>query len=354
MPQNTNIDDGTDSDLLYEHYHFCADKGQSVMRIDKFLAQRIENCSRSRIQAAAQAGSIIVNGAAVKPNYRIKPLDNISIVMPYPPRECGIVPENIPLDIIYEDNDIAVINKHAGMVVHPGHGNFSGTLVNALAWHLRGLPLYDGGSMRAGLVHRIDKNTSGLLVTAKNPAAHAHLAQQFFEHKVKRLYTALVWGSPLPKEGTITGNLARSTRDRLKMQVYADDSIGRHAVTHYCTAEDFYYVSLVQCRLETGRTHQIRAHFEHIGHPLFGDERYGGRQILRGTTFTKYRQFVENCFKILPHHALHAGTLGFVHPTTRAELFFETPMPPPMQALIEKWRGYMQNSPAMQNDSAAV
>jgi 23S rRNA pseudouridine1911/1915/1917 synthase len=345
MPHTPDIAPDTDiadEQPLYEHYRFVADRGQSLMRVDKFLTDRIENISRNRIQTAAEAGSILVNDLPAKSNYRVKPLDTITIVMPYPPRECEIIPEDIPLDIVYEDADVLVVNKAAGMVVHPGHGNFSGTLVNALSYYLKDLPLFQTGAMRAGLVHRIDKNTSGLLVVAKNPAAHYHLAKQFYLHTVKRLYTALVWGVPSSFEGTITGNLARSARDRLKMQVYADETIGKNAVTHYRVIDNFWYVSLVECRLETGRTHQIRAHFEHIGHPLFNDERYGGNIILKGTTFAKYRQFISNCFKLLPHHALHAGTLGFVHPTTCQELFFETAVPPQMQMLIDKWRGYIE------------
>jgi 23S rRNA pseudouridine1911/1915/1917 synthase len=327
----------------YEHYRFNVDRGQSLMRIDKFLMLRIEGISRTRIQAAADAGYIMVNGIAVRSNYRIKPLETIIIALPYPRRECEVLPENIPIDIVYQDDNILVINKEAGMVVHPGHGNFSGTLVNALSHYLKELPMFRAGNIRAGLVHRIDKNTSGLLVIAKNAAAHTHLAQQFFQHNVKRLYTALVWGSPAEKEGTICGNLARSPNDRLKMKVFDDAAVGKHAVTHYRIIEDFYYVSLVECRLETGRTHQIRAHFEHIGHPLFNDERYGGNKILRGTTFSKYRQFVDNCFKLLPHHALHARTLGFVHPVSKQEMYFEVPMPYAMQTLINKWRTYVQH-----------
>jgi 23S rRNA pseudouridine1911/1915/1917 synthase len=245
------------------------------------------------------------------------------------------------LNIIYEDNDLLVINKEAGMVVHPGHGNFNGTLINALAFHLKEQGLFDGKDMRAGLVHRIDKNTSGLLVAAKTPEAHCHLAKQFFDHSIRRRYVALVWGTPEAREGTIKGNLARSPRDRLKMQVYQDENIGKYAVTHYKVLEEFHYVSLVECVLETGRTHQIRAHFQYIGHPLFNDERYGGNIILRGTTFTKYRQFVNNCFKLLPHHALHAATLGFVHPANKKDMFFEVDMPPNMQALVDKWRTYI-------------
>ncbi|GHT66900.1 pseudouridine synthase [Bacteroidia bacterium] len=326
---------------LYEHFRFVADKGQSLMRVDKFLAVRIENISRNRIQTAADADNILVNGVPVKSSYKIKPLDIVSVVMPYPPKECEVVPENIPLHIVYEDADLLVVNKDAGMVVHPGHGNYNGTLVNALTYYLQDLPLFKTGDMRAGLVHRIDKNTSGLLVVAKTPAAHCHLAKQFFDHSVQRRYVALVWGTPDPQEGTIVGNLARSVRDRLKMQVYLDDTIGKNAITHYRVIEDLMYVSLVECRLETGRTHQIRAHFEYIGHPLFNDERYGGNMILKGTTFTKYKQFIDNCFAMVPHHVLHAKTLGFVHPVTKKELHFDSPLPPNMAMLIEKWQRYV-------------
>jgi 23S rRNA pseudouridine1911/1915/1917 synthase len=332
----------TDEQDLYEHFRFVADKGQTPMRIDKFLSVRIENCSRTRIQTAANAGNILVDGKPVKPNYKIKPLETATVVMPYPPHEYEITAQDIPLDIVYEDAALLVVNKPAGMVVHPGHGNFDGTLVNALAYHLRDLPLFADGSMRAGLVHRIDKNTSGLLVAAKTPEAQYHLARQFFEHSARRLYTALVWGVPAPPEGTITGNIARSVRNRIKMDVYPEDGdTGKHAVTHYRVLSDLLYVSVVECRLETGRTHQIRAHFEHVGHPLFNDERYGGAVILRGTTFSKYRQFVEHCFSLVPHHVLHARTLGFVHPDTGEQMDFEAGMPASMQELISRWENYV-------------
>ncbi|GHU96678.1 pseudouridine synthase [Bacteroidia bacterium] len=330
-----------DDSPLYEHFKFIADKGQSLMRVDKFLTARIENISRNRIQTAAEAGTIWVNGLPAKASYKIKPGDEVSVVTAYPPRDTAIVPQNIPLDIVYEDADLLVVNKAAGMVVHPGHGNYEGTLVHALAYHLKDLPYFCTGDVRAGLVHRIDKNTSGLLVVAKNIETHIHLAKQFFDHSTQRCYVALVWGMPAPQEGTIAGNLARSTRDRLKMQVYADENVGKQAITHYKVAQNLQYVSVVECQLETGRTHQIRAHFEHIGHPLFNDERYGGNQILRGTTFTKYKQFVENCFALVPHHVLHAKTLGFVHPTTKKEMLFDSPLPQNVQALIDKWQGYV-------------
>lgn len=316
-----------------------------MLRIDKFLTNRMEGASRNRIQTAADAGNILVNGKPVKSSYKVKPLDRISIVLPYPVREVEIIPENIPLDIPYEDDDIIIVNKPAGMVVHPGHGNYSGTLVNALTYHLKDLPLFQSGDMRAGLVHRIDKNTSGILVIAKNERAHAKLAKQFFDHTIDRVYCALVWGNMESDEGTIIGNVGRSTKDRLKMAVYPDGSQGKHAVTHYKVIERLGYVNLIECRLETGRTHQIRVHMEYIGHPLFNDERYGGDRILKGTTFSKYKQFVENCFKLLPRHALHARSLGFIHPTTGQYVHFESELPEDMRTVIERWRNYVANRP---------
>ena len=314
MPEE--IGEADSRDEMYEHFSVTVDKGQGMLRIDKFLTNRMEGVSRNRIQAAADAGNILVGVIPVKSSYKVKPLDRISIVMPYPLRELEIVPENIPLDIRYEDDDLIVVNKPAGMVVHPGHGNYTGTLVNALTYHLKDLPLFQSGDMRAGLVHRIDKNTSGILVIAKNERAHARLAKQFFDHSIDRVYHALVWGNMESDEGTVTGNIGRSLRDRMKMAVFPDGESGKHAVTHYRVLERLGYVNLVECRLETGRTHQIRVHMEYIGHPLFNDERYGGDRILKGTTFSKYRQFVENCFRLMPRHGLHARSLGFVHPTT--------------------------------------
>ena len=293
---------------------------------------------------AAKAGNILVNDVSVKSNYKIKPGDIISIVMSYPRREVELIPENIPLRFIYQDDDLVVIDKEPGMVVHPGHGNFNGTLVNALAYHLKGTPLFEEGEERPGLVHRIDKNTSGLIVVAKTELALNRLAKQFFDRTTQREYVALVWGTPDPEKGTIVGNIGRHKNDRIKMAVYPPDSEeGKHAVTHYEVLERFSYVSLVKCKLETGRTHQIRAHFEHIKHPLFNDERYGGDRILKGTTFTKYKQFIMNCFNTLPRHALHARTLGFTHPTTGEQMFFESPIPEDMQTTIEKWRKYIMN-----------
>ncbi len=328
-------------DELFEHYSVTVDKGQAMLRIDKFLTNRMEGISRNRIQTAADAGNILVNGSAVKSSYKVKPSDRIQIVMPYPLRELEIIPENIPLDIPYEDDDLIIVNKPAGMVVHPGHGNYSGTLVNALTYHLKDLPLFQSGDMRAGLVHRIDKNTSGILVVAKNERTHARLARQFFDHTIDRVYHALVWGNMEQEEGTVTGHIGRSLRDRLKMAVFPDGENGKHAVTHYRVLERLGYVNLIECRLETGRTHQIRVHMEHIGHPLFNDERYGGDRILKGTTFSKYRQFVENCFRIMPRHGLHARSLGFVHPTTGQRVHFERDMPQDMASVVERWRNYV-------------
>lgn len=330
-------------DELYEHFALTVDKGQTLMRIDKYLTTRMEHCSRNRIQTAADEGNILVNGVTVKSSYKVKPLDKISIVMPYPKREVEIIPENIPLDIVYEDDDVILVNKPAGLVVHPGHGNYSGTLVNALAYHLKDVPLFQEGDMRAGLVHRIDKNTSGLLVVAKNEKAHSRLAKQFFDHTITRRYIALVWGNFQQDEGTITGNIGRSRNDRLKMAVYPDGSEGKHAVTHYKVLKRYGYVTLVECRLETGRTHQIRVHMEYIGHPLFNDERYGGDRILKGTTFSKYRQFIENCFAIMPRQALHAQCLGFEHPRTKKEVYFEVPLPCDFNAVLERWDNYVSN-----------
>ena len=328
---------------LYEHFRFVADKGQTLLRVDKFLVTRMENASRNRIQQAADAGCILVNGKPVKSNYRVKPLDVVSIVMDRPRYECEIIAQDIPLDIVYEDSDVLVVNKPAGLVVHPGHGNYSGTLVNALAWHFRDNPEYDVSDPRLGLVHRIDKDTSGLLVIAKTPDAKTHLGLQFFNKTTKRKYVALVWGAMENDEGRIEGHIGRSTKDRLQMTVYPNGECGKSAVTHYRTIERLGYVSVVECVLETGRTHQIRVHMKHIGHTLFNDERYGGDQILRGTTFAKYRQFVQNCFDICPRQALHAKTLGFVHPRTDQEMFFDTDVPADMTNLIARWKQYISS-----------
>jgi 23S rRNA pseudouridine1911/1915/1917 synthase len=330
-----------DQQELFEHYRFKADPGQSLLRIDKFLSDRLENSSRTRIQNAANAGNILVNNNAVKPNYKIKPGDIVQVVLPTPPREIELIPENIPLNIVYEDDDVLVVNKEPGMVVHPAYGNYRGTLVNALMWHFRDLPLFSTGESRPGLVHRLDKNTSGILVIAKNEFALNRLSKQFFDRTTDRRYNALVWGIPEPLEGTITGNVGRSIKDRKVMQVFKDDTEGKTAITHYKVLEDFGYISLIECKLETGRTHQIRVHFSHIKHPLFNDEEYGGDQILKGTTFTKYQQFIKNCFKILPRQALHARSLAFDHPVTGKRLSFDSELPDDMVQVIEKWRKYI-------------
>jgi 23S rRNA pseudouridine1911/1915/1917 synthase len=324
---------------LYEHFRFEADKGQELLRVDKFLVLRMQRASRNRIQQAAEAGCILVNGKPVKSNYRVKPLDVVQIVMDRPRYECEIIAEDIPLDIVYEDDTVLVVNKPAGLVVHPGHGNYSGTLVNALAWHFRNNPNYDVNDPRLGLVHRIDKDTSGLLVVAKTPDAKTDLGKQFFNKTTKREYVAVVWGIPQPDHGRIDGNIGRNPKDRLQMTVLPpDDPTGKHAVTHYEVLEPLTHVSVVRCVLETGRTHQIRVHMRHIGHPLLNDARYGGDQVLRGNPSAAYRKFVANCFELCPRQALHARTLGFRHPATGQEMFFSAPVPPDMTAMIEKWR----------------
>ncbi len=331
-----------DKNELFEHFRFSADPGQAVLRIDKFLFNKLEGTSRSRIQAAANAGSILANGSAVKPNYRVKPGDTISIILPHPPRKTELTPENIPLHIIHEDEDIIVVNKTPGMVVHPGHGNYTGTLVNALMYHLRDNLLFSTGDERPGLVHRIDKNTSGLLVVAKNELALNKLASQFFHKTSRRTYLALVWGDMKVDKGTIEGNIGRNPKDRKQMFVFPEGDQGKVAVTHYRVLERLGYVNLVECRLETGRTHQIRVHFQYLSHPLFNDPEYGGDRILKGTTFTKYKQFVQNCFDQLPGQALHAQTLGFVHPSSGKEVQFETPPPEGFSTVLQKWHTYLQ------------
>lgn len=325
-------------DELYEHHRFEASKGQSALRVDKFLMNMIENTTRNKIQQAAENGSILVNDVAVKSNYKVKAGDVVRLVLAHPTYEQLLTPENIPLDIVYEDDQLLVINKPAGMVVHPGHGNYSGTLVNALAYHFENLPM--NSSERPGLVHRIDKDTSGLLVVAKTDFAMAYLTKQFAEKTSEREYVALVWGNIEEDEGTVEDNIGRHDTNRMRMAVHESDEKGKHAVTHYKVLERFGYVTLVSCQLETGRTHQIRVHMKHIGHTLFNDERYGGDSILKGTTFTKYKQFVENCFKVLPRQALHAKTLGFEHPITKEFLRFDSPIPQDLQECIDKWRVY--------------
>ena len=338
-----DIDSPESTDGLYEHFKVVVDKGQSPVRIDKYLFERIVNASRNRIQSAADAGFVMANGKPVKSSYKVKPLDVITVMMDRPKYDNDIIPEDIPLDIVYEDSELMVINKPAGLVVHPGCGNYHGTLVNAIAWHLRDVPTYDPNDPQVGLVHRIDKDTSGLLVIAKTPDAKTSLGMQFYNKTTKREYNALVWGIIEEDEGTVTGNIGRNPKDRMQMAVMSDPNQGKHAVTHYKVLERLGYVTLVKCVLETGRTHQIRVHMKHIGHVLFNDERYGGNEILKGTHFSKYKQFVNNCFEICPRQALHAKTLGFVHPKTGEEMFFTSELPADMTELINRWRTYISN-----------
>ena len=328
---------------LFEHFRFVADPGQKPLRVDKFLVDRIQNASRNKIQMAADGGNVLVNDKAIKSNYKVKPNDVVSIVMEYPRRELLILPEDIPLDVVYEDDQLLVINKPVGLVVHPGHGNYTGTLVNALAFRYKDLPMFNGTDSRPGLVHRIDKNTSGLMVVAKTEIAKQKLAKQFFDKTTERLYQAVVWGQFKEEDqnGTIDAHIGRSFKNRLQMDVFPDGDFGKSAVTHYELLKPLGYVSLVQCQLETGRTHQIRAHMKYIGHPLFNDERYGGDAVLKGTTFTKYKQFVQNCFAICPRHALHAKTLGFEHPITGEMMRFNSELADDMKQLIEKWGSYI-------------
>lgn len=331
-----------DNVSLYEHFKFNVDKGQNPLRIDKYLMNRIEHATRNKIQKAAKDGNILVNDEPVKSNYKVKAFDVIRIVFTHPPHEYLLVPENIPIDIVYEDESVVVVNKPAGMVVHPGHGNYSGTLINALAYHFENLP--NNSTDRPGLVHRLDKDTSGLLVIAKTENAMVELSRQFYEKSPKRKYVALVWGDVEEDAATIEGNIGRNPKNRLQNIVYEEEKSdqGKPAVTHYKVMERLGYVSLVSCELETGRTHQIRVHMKHIGHTLFNDERYGGDKILKGTTFNKYRQFVDNCFQILPRQALHAHTLGFEHPETKEYLEFTADLPQDMSECIEKWRNYVK------------
>lgn len=337
---NETTDTQNQNDELYEHYRFVAQKGQQPLRVDKYLMNYIEKATRSKIQKAAKEGNIFVNDVVVKSNYKVKPGDVVTVLFTHPPYEFLLVPEDIPIDIVYEDDQVLVVNKPAGMVVHPGHGNYSGTLINALTFHFENLP--NNTSNRPGLVHRIDKDTSGLLVVAKTEEAMTHLSKQFFNKTTQREYIALAWGNIEQDEGTISGNIGRHPKNRLQNTVYVDDveEKGKHAVTHYRVIERLGYVTLVSCKLETGRTHQIRVHLKHIGHTLFNDERYGGNAILKGTTFTKYKQFVDNCFKILPRTALHAKLLGFEHPTTGKFMRFEAPLPEDMRQCIVKWKAY--------------
>ncbi|WP_415375301.1 RluA family pseudouridine synthase [Patiriisocius sp. Uisw_017] len=346
--KNIEVKDENGNDDLYEHFRFLADKGQQPLRVDKYLMNRVENATRNKIQKAAKDGNIHINDVAVKSSYKVKPHDVITVLFEHPPYELLLTPENLPIDIVYEDDDVLVVNKEPGMVVHPGHGNYSGTLINALAYHFENLPnpaIINGvnNTNRPGLVHRIDKDTSGLLVVAKTDIAMTHLAKQFFNKTTEREYVALVWGAMEETEGTIEGHIGRHPKNRLQNTVYLNEDDlhkGKPAVTHYKILEKLGYVTLVSCRLETGRTHQIRVHMKHIGHTLFNDARYGGDAILKGTTFTKYKQFVDNCFKILPRQALHARTLGFIHPTTNEFMKFESPIPKDIQQCIEKWQKY--------------
>lgn len=357
--EELELQDENDEDHeLYEHYRVVADKGQALLRIDKFLMNRVENATRTKIQQAAENGNVLVNDKPVKSNYKVKPHDVITVVFAHPPREIELIPQNIPIDIVYEDDDLIIINKQPGMVVHPGYGNYKGTLVNALVYHFQQLPVNTAGGtvevsekskemagLRPGLVHRLDKNTSGIMVVAKSETAMTRLAKDFFDRNLDRKYVALVWGDFAEDSGTVVGNIGRHLRDRKLMDVYPEGSeFGKHAVTHYKVLERFGYVTLIECKLETGRTHQIRAHMQHIGHSLFNDDTYGGNRILKGTTFAKYKQFVENCFELLPRHALHAKSLGFNHPGTGKYIHFDSEIPADMQAAIDKWRGYANSN----------
>lgn len=335
------VQESEDQDL-FEHLRVVVDKGQSLLRLDKYLMHKIENASRNRVQNSIDAGNVLVNDKPAKPSYKVKPFDVISVVLAHPPRDTEVYPENIPLDIIYEDDDVILLNKPAGMVVHPGFNNYTGTLVNALVYHVQQLPQLPGNDGRPGLVHRIDKDTSGLLLISKNEWSITYLAKQFFEHTIQRKYQALVWGD-IEQDGTVTGYIGRSAKDRTVMAVYDDESKGKWSVTHYRVLERLNYVTLIECELETGRTHQIRAHMKHIGHPLFNDGTYGGNKILKGTVFSKYRQFVDNCFNMLPRQALHAKSLGFNHPKTKLDMYFETDLPDDLAAVIDKWRQYVKN-----------
>jgi len=335
-------------DELVEQVKLKVDKGQSSIRIDKYLHNLLgNNISRTKIQNAAVAGSILVNQKAVKQNYKVRPLDDIELLIPRNADHVGLIAENLPLDIIYEDDDLMVINKAPDMVMHPGLGNWSGTMINALLYHFKNLPTGNNGDDRPGLVHRIDKGTSGLVVVAKTELALAHLAKQFFNKTTQRKYLALVWGDVKDESGTVEGHIGRHSRERMQFDVYPEGDFGKHAVTHYRVIERLNYVTLVECQLETGRTHQIRVHMRYIGHTLFNDARYGGDRILKGTVYSKYKYFIENCFELLPRQALHAATLGFVHPTTKKEMFFEAPLPKDFNDVLLKWRKYWSNPNAM-------
>ena len=342
---NQDILDDDDEQQLYEHWKIVVDAGQTPVRIDKFLAEKNPYQSRNRIQNAADAGFIHVNGKPVKSNYKVRSGDEITLMLDRPKHDTSIVAEDIPLNVVYEDDDVMVVNKEAGMVVHPGAGNFTGTLINAIAYYLRDLESFDANNPEVGLVHRIDKDTSGLLVVAKTPEAKTALGKQFFNKTTHRSYHALVWGNIVEEEGRIEGNISRDPKNRLRMKVFAPESgIGKSAVTHYRVIERFGYVTLIECILETGRTHQIRAHMKHIGHPLFADETYGGMEILRGQRSSAYKAFIQNCFKLCPRQALHAKTLGFVHPRTGKQMDFTSDWPADFAALIEKWRGFIKGT----------
>lgn len=373
MNEELELPEEQDGDQeLYEHYRVVADKGQEPLRIDKFLMNRVQNATRTKIQQAAENGNILVNEKPVKSNYKVKPHDVITVVFAHPPREIELIPQNIPIDIVYEDNDLIIVNKQPGMVVHPGYGNYKGTLVNALVYHFQQLPVSKSGAaletnkksteqavLRPGLVHRLDKNTSGIMVVAKSEIAMTKLAQDFFDRNLDRKYIALVWGDFKEDSGTVVGNIGRHLKDRKLMDVFPEGSeYGKHAVTHYKVLERFGYVTLIECKLETGRTHQIRAHMQHIGHSLFNDDTYGGNRILKGTTFAKYKQFVDNCFELLPRHALHAKSLGFNHPTSGRYIHFDSELPEDMQAVIKKWRTYANSNgfeeEAIQEDHSKI
>jgi 23S rRNA pseudouridine1911/1915/1917 synthase len=344
LPYDAGAQDASEtSEELYERFSFKTDKGQEPLRIDKYLMNRIEGATRNKLQQAINNGLVLVNGKEVRPNYKIKALDEIIVYSDMSPEDTDVVPENLPLNILYEDDDLMLINKPAGMVVHPGSGNYSGTLLNGIAWYLRQQrpELTEESLPRFGLVHRIDKNTSGLLVLAKNEKSMRHLAKQFFDHTIKRQYTALVWGDIEEDKGTIVAHVGRHQRFRKLFEAYPEGDHGKEAITHYEVIERFNYVTLVRCILETGRTHQIRVHMKYLGHPLFSDDFYGGDKIVKGTVYAKYKQFVDNCFAICPRQALHAKTLGFVHPTTGEDMYFDTDLPPDIDQVIEKWRKYV-------------
>lgn len=342
MSDDVILPDDGDDDELFEHHRIVADPKQSLLRIDKFLMDRLPNVTRTKLQTGIHDGFVRVNDKAIKPNYKIHPNDVVTVSLPEPPRDTEIIPENIPLDIVFEDDHLLVINKPAGMVVHPAYQNWNGTVVNALAYHFQNLPQMKGNEGRPGLVHRIDKDTSGLLVIAKDEVSLTGLAKQFFDHSIERTYNALVWGVPEQPSGTINVNVGRSLKDRRVTTAFPNSDMGRHAITHYSLLRDLRYVSLIECKLETGRTHQIRAHMKYLGHPLFNDAMYGGNEVLKGTTFSKYKQFVENCFKVIPRQALHAKTLGFVHPVTKQFLQFDSELPQDFTDALEKWDHYVK------------